>query len=150
MKYVKYPNRARNAILVNRKNYQKVLNIVLKHTEIVCFTVSPYLDDIDEVREDVRYQKILDAYIDFENTCSIHTEDCNEGFIYFKMNYFVQEFLKEKRDIFDFGDEETAINLEDIVFISNERIVCDTITHENYCAVTDELYDEITRAINNI
>lgn len=140
MKYVNYPNKARNAILVNRKNYQKVLDIILKHTDMVCFTVAPYLDDIDEIREDGRYQKILDSYIDLEFTKSIHTENCNESLIYFEMDYFVREFLKEKRDIFDFSDKEASINLEDIVFIGKQEIVCDTITHEQYCAVSDEMY----------
>ena len=141
---------ARNAILVNRNKYQKILNIVLRYTDKVCFLVSPYLDDIDEVREDARYQKILDAYIDFEFTRSIHIEDCNESFIYFKIDYLVREFLKERRDIFDFTDEEATINLEDIVFIGKQKIICDTITHERYCAVTDELYVEIVQAINDI
>jgi len=74
MKYVKYPNTARNTISINSNNYQEILNIVLKHTDMVCFTVSPCLDDIDEVRDDARYQKILDAYVEFENVRSIHTE----------------------------------------------------------------------------
>ena len=141
---VKYPNKARHALSLNRNNYQKVLDVILKYSDMVCFTVSPYLDDIDEIREDDRYQKILDSYIDSEFTKSIHIENRNESLVYFKMDYFIREFLKEKRDIFDFFDEDASINLEDIVFIGKQEIVCDTITHEHYCAVSDDIYEELT------
>ncbi len=91
----------------------------MKHTDIVCFTVSPYLDNINELREDIRYQKIIDSYIDSEFTNSIHTEKCKESLVYFELDYYVREFLKEKKDIFDFYDDDASINLEDIVFIGN-------------------------------
>lgn len=145
MKLVNYPNRARNAISIKKNNYQEVLDIILKYADMVCFTVSPYLDDLTEVKEDIRYQEIFDSYFDSEVTTSIHTEMCNESLIYFKMDYFVREFLKSKEDIFDFLDDEASINLEDVVFIGNGKIVCDTITHEKYCGVIDEVYDEIEK-----
>lgn len=143
MKYVKFANSARNAILINKKDYQTLLDIILKHTDTVCFTVSSYLDDMEEVRGDTRYQQIADSYIDSEFTESIHTEKCKESLVYFKLDYYVRGFLKEKEDIFDFYDEEASINLQDVVFIGKELIICDTITHEQYCAVTDELLLEI-------
>jgi len=68
--------------------------------------------------------------------------------LYFKLDYNVREFLKEKEDVFDFYDEEASINLEDVVFIQKESIVCDTITHEQYCEVTDELLLEMENKIN--
>ena len=145
MKYVKFDNKARNIISVKRKEYLSLLDIILKHTDTVCFTVSPYLDAIDELREDIRYQQIADSYIDSEFTESIHTEDCKESLVYFKLDYYVREFLKAREDIFDFYDEEVAINLEDVVFIGKGNIVCDTITHEQYCAVTDEVLFEIEK-----
>ena len=147
MKHVNYPNRARSAISIKKNDYQKVLGIILKYTDIVCFTVSPYLDDLTEVKEDIRYQEIYDSYFDSEVITSIHTEICNESLIYFKMDYFVREFLKNKEDMFDFLDDEAPINLEDVVFIGNGQIVCDTITHENYCGVIDEVYDEIEKSV---
>lgn len=148
MKYVTSHNKARNVISIKKSDYPVLLNVILKHTDIVCFTVSPYLDDIEEVREDIRYQQIVDSYIDYEYIKSIHTEKCKDSLVYFKLDYYVREFLEEKEDLFDFYDEESSINLEDVVFIGKERIVCDTITHEQYCAVTDELLFEIEKKLN--
>ena len=145
MKHVKFDNKARNVISVKRKEYLTLLDIILKYTDTVCFTVSPYLDGIDELREDIRYQQIVDSYIDSEFAESMHTEECKERLVYFKLDYYVREFLKAREDIFDFYDEEAVINLEDVVFIGNGNIVCDTITHEQYCAVTDELLFEIDK-----
>jgi len=51
------------------------LNIILRHTETVCFTVFPYLDDIQDLQDDIRYEKIVESYIDSEFTSSIHTEN---------------------------------------------------------------------------
>ena len=147
MKYVKFNHKARNIISIKKKDYPNFLNILLKHTDTVCFTASPYLDDIQELQDDIRYEKIMESYIDSEFTASIHTEKCKESLVYFKLDYYIREFLKEKEDIFDFYDEEAAINLEDVVFIWEENIVCDTITHEQYCAVTDELLLEIENKI---
>lgn len=149
MKYVKSHNQARNVISIKRNDYHIFLDIILKHTDIVCFTVAPYLDDIDELRENIRYQKIMDSYMDSEFVDSIHTENSKESLVYFRSDYYVREFLKERKDIFDFYDDEASINLEDIVFISGNRIICDTITHEQYCAVTDELSREIEALLNN-
>lgn len=148
MKYVTSRNKARNVISIKKSDYPVWLNVILKHTDIVCFTVSPYLDDIEEVRKDIRYQKIIDSYIDSEFTKSIHTEKCKDSLVYFKVDYYVREFLKEKEDLFDFYDEESSINLEDVVFIGENCIVCDTITHERYCAVTDDLLFEIEKKLN--
>ncbi len=105
--------------------------------------MSPYLDSIDELREDIRYQKIIDSYIGSEYTESMHTENCKESLVYFKSDYYVREFLKEKENIFDFYDEDALINLEDIVFIGKKGIVCDTITHEQYCRISSDLLCEI-------
>ena len=143
MKYVKSNSKDGNVISTKRSDYQVLLDIILKHTDIVCFTASPYLDSIDELREDIRYKKIIDSYIDSEYKKSIHTENCNEYLVYFKLDYYVREFLKEKKDIFDFYDEDANINLEDIVFIGKNGIVCDTITHEQYCWLSDDLLHEI-------
>ena len=46
---------------------------------------------------------------------------------------------------FDFFDENASVNLEDVVFIGKKGIICDTITHEKYCAVSDELLHEIKK-----
>lgn len=147
MKYVKSPNKARNVISIKRSDYQILLDVILKHTDIVCFTVSPYLDNIDELREDIRYQKIIDSYMDSEYTKSIHTEKCKESLVYFELDYYVREFLKEKKGMFDFCDDDASINLEDVVFIGKGSIVCDTITHEQYCAVSSELLYEIEKKL---
>ena len=129
MSYVKCRNNARNAIIIKENEYQTFIDVVLRHTEIVCFTVCPYLDHIDELREDIRYKQIMGSYIDSEFTESIHTENCKESLVYFKADYYIREF----------------VNLEDVVFIGKKSIICDTITHEKYCAVSDELLHEIKK-----
>ena len=102
MSYVKCCNNARNAIIIKENEYQTFIDVILRHTEIVCFTVCPYLDHVDELREDIRYKQIMGSYIDSEFTESIHTENCKESLVYFKADYYVREFLKEKKDLFDF------------------------------------------------
>ena len=37
------------------------------------------------------------------------------------------------------------MNLEDIVFIGKNGVICNTITHEKYCAVSDDLLSEIEK-----
>ena len=59
-------------------------------------------DHVDELREDIRYKQIMGSYIDSEFTESIHTENCKESLVYFKADYYIREFLKEKKDLFDF------------------------------------------------
>lgn len=145
MKYVKCCNNARNAIIIKKNEYQTFIDVILRHTEIVCFTVCPYLDHVDELREDIRYKQIMGSYIDSEFTESIHTENCKESLVYFKADYYIGEFLKEKKELFDFFDENASVNLEDVVFIGKKSIICDTITHEKYCAVSDELLHEIKK-----
>ena len=142
---MKCRNEARNPIEVKRDEYQRFLDTILKYTEIVCFTVVPYLDHIDELRDDIRYEKIMASYIDSEFIESIHTENCKESLVYFKLDYYVRKFLKEKKDLFDFYDEGASVNLEDIVFIGKNGVICDTITHEKYCAVSDDLLSEIEK-----
>ena len=66
MKYVKCCNNARNAIIIKKNEYQTFIDVILRHTEIVCFTVCPYLDHVDELREDIRYKQIMGSYIDSE------------------------------------------------------------------------------------
>lgn len=102
MKYVKCRNNARNAIIIKENEYQTFIDVILRHTEIVCFTVCPYLDHVDELREDIRYKQIMGSYIDSEFTESIHTENCKESLVYFKADYYIREFLKEKKELFDF------------------------------------------------
>lgn len=102
MKYVKCCNNARNAIIIKKNEYQTFIDVILRHTEIVCFTVCPYLDHVDELREDIRYKQIMGSYIDSEFTESIHTENCKESLVYFKADYYIREFLKEKKELFDF------------------------------------------------
>ena len=65
--------------------------------------------------------------------------------MYFKLDYYVREFIKGKKDIFDFYDEEASINLEDVVFIGKNGIVCDTITHERYCVVSSDSLCEVEK-----
>ncbi len=142
---MKCRNEARNPIEVKRDEYQRFLDTILKYTEIVCFTAVPYLDHIDELRDDIRYEKIMGSYIDSEFIESIHTENYKESLVYFKLDYYVRKFLKEKKDLFDFYDEGASVNLEDIVFIGKNGVICDTITHEKYCAVSDDLLSEIEK-----
>lgn len=87
----------------------------------------------------------MGSYIDSEFIESIHTENCKESLVYFKLDYYVRKFLKEKKDLFDFYDEGASVNLEDIVFIGKNGVICDTITHEKYCEVSDDLLSEIEK-----
>lgn len=97
MKYVKCRNNARNAIIIKENEYQTFIDVILRHTEIVCFTVCPYLDHVDELREDIRYKQIMGSYIDSEFTESIHTENCKESLVYFKATIISENSEREKR-----------------------------------------------------
>ena len=44
MKFVEYPNKARNAISIKDSEYPLFLDILLKYTDTICFAVHPYLD----------------------------------------------------------------------------------------------------------
>lgn len=147
MRYIIKKNDKRNVCIPSDNEYTTFIDIVLKHSDTVCFVVYPYLDSIEELNEDTRYADISESFIKMDYIDSIHTNGNKDCVAYFKKDYWIRKFLMERSDIFDFYEENAAINLEDVTFLKNNEIICDTLTHEEYCAVIKEIEIEFKSKI---
>ena len=135
--YVSYAVDAHN-------EYLRLIKVILKHADIVCFTVHPFLDSLEEffdsawafLGENVLYM-----------TCDRAIGD-NVGektnLIFLKNDYFLYDFFINKRNMDDFKeDPKTGVTLENPVFIENKEIICYTITHEEICVISHNLFLEL-------
>ena len=130
-----------------RKEYQDFINLVMKNTDKVCFTVRPFLDNIEEFNNSIwsfLSENVICTTIDRPITGDFDEVD---HLIVLKKDYFLYEFFLNKKNIFDFqqADKKSGITLEDPVFIKDGKVVCYTITHEKYCCIEEDLYLQLVK-----
>lgn len=130
-----------------RREYQEFIKLVMKHTDKVCFTVRPFLDNIEEFNNSIwsfLSENVIYTAIDRPITGGF--DEVNH-LIVLKKDYFLYDFFWKKENIFDFEqtDENLGITLEDPVFIKDGEVVCYTITHEEYCCIEEELYLQLVK-----
>lgn len=129
----------------SNKEYQKFIQIILNYADSVCFTIKPFLDNLDEFNKSIWSElnySVLDygfvrAASDFKNDKS--------HLVLLKKDYYVYNFFKGKKGIFDFQGEDSnlGITLEDPAFIKNEEAFCYTVTHEKICIVIEDIYKHL-------
>ncbi|MCD7857199.1 MAG: hypothetical protein LUG55_05275 [Clostridiales bacterium] len=125
---------------MDRKSYLRFLTFVWGRADAVCFTVDPYLRDMEELRQSV-WAALTDSVIATRYTEAPSDMPGHPHFlVFFRKDYCVLEFLKSRKNIFDFTeqDEATGILLEDLAFSRDGEIFCYTLTHEYSCDIAEE------------
>lgn len=130
------------------KEYLKFIKLVLKNTDKVCFTVNPFLDNMEEFRQS-KWGFLSDSVL-YTICDKAITEyfDVKSHLIILKNDYSVYEFFLNKKNISDFEeDENIGITIEDPVFIKGNEVVCYALTHEDDCCIEKELYLQLEKSI---
>ncbi len=129
----------------NKKEYQKFIQIILYYADSVCFTIKPFLDNIDEFNKSI-WSELTYSVLDygFARAASGFKND-KSHLVLLKKDYYVYSFFKGKKGIFDFREEDSSlgITLEDPAFIKNEEVFCYTVTHEKICIVIEDIYKHL-------
>lgn len=127
----------------NAKEYQKFIKLLLKSTEQICFTINPWLDNINEFCSS-KWGFLSESIIKYSCDKAIDDPKYDKSLLYFKNDYPLYNFFIHLSSIFDFTeDEELGIIMENPIFIKNREIICYTLTHEKFCNVKTELYVQL-------
>ncbi|WP_026528033.1 hypothetical protein [Butyrivibrio sp. VCD2006] len=127
--------------VLDHDEYQRFIKLVLKNTEIVCFKVDSWLDDLDELRHS-KWGMLSENVVEMTNEEGVSNSSGSYSRIYMKNDYTLYEFFMGLKNIFDFEEDESmGIKLEDPLFIKNGEIICHTLTHEGYCDVAEDIYE---------
>lgn len=127
------------------KEYQKFIQIILNYADSVCFTIKPFLDNIDEFNKSI-WSELNYSVLDYGFVrAASNFENDKSHLVLLKKDYYVYNFFKGKKGIFDFRDEDSnlGITLEDPAFIKNEEVFCYTVTHEKICIVIEDIYKHL-------
>lgn len=129
----------------SNKEYQKFIQIILNYADSVCFTIKPFLDNIDEFNKSI-WSELNYSVLDYGFVrAASNFENDKSHLVLLKKDYYVYNFFKGKKGIFDFRDEDSnlGITLEDPAFIKNEEVFCYTVTHEKICIVIEDIYKHL-------
>uniref|UniRef100_N2ADU2 Uncharacterized protein n=1 Tax=Eubacterium plexicaudatum ASF492 TaxID=1235802 RepID=N2ADU2_9FIRM len=103
------------------------------------------MDNIDEFNKsiwsDLNYSVLDYGFV----RAASNFENDKSHLVLLKKDYYVYNFFKGKKGIFDFRDEDSnlGITLEDPAFIKNEEVFCYTVTHEKICIVIEDIYKHL-------
>ena len=126
--------------VLDHNEYQRFIKLVLKNTDIVCFKVDSWLDDLDELKRS-KWGKLSENVIEMTNEEGVPNSSGSYSRIFLKNDYTLYEFFMGLKNIFDFEEDEAlGIKLEDPLFIRDGEIICHTLTHDRYCGVAEDLY----------
>ena len=129
----------------SNKEYQKFIQIILNYADSVCFTIKPFLDNIDEFNKSI-WSELNYSVLDYGFVrAASNFENDKSHLVLLKNDYYVYNFFKGKKGIFDFRDEDSnlGITLEDPAFIKNEEVFCYTVTHGKICIVIEDIYKHL-------
>lgn len=125
--------------------YVKLIKVLLKHADTVCFTVNPFFDSLEEMKNSIwatLYDSVL--YMSCDQGSVDDEVGVKRNLLFMKNDYFLYEFFLNKKNMDDFEeDSNIGVVLENPVFIENGEIICYTITHEWSCDVSYDIYEEL-------
>ena len=127
--------------LIKKKDYIHFLKNVLSYSDEVYMLTNAYSR---EEFENSMWTSLKYNFSDFfYGTCDRRYDQ--GAFVSFPCNYAIREFLLNKENMYDFDISENGadISLEDPAFVKNGEIFCYTITHENFCIISKEVYEKI-------
>lgn len=128
----------------DRKEYHRFIRLILAYADSVCFTVKPFLDNLEEFNSSI-WSGMKYSVLDhgFARAAS-NAPGCKSHLILLKKAYPVYDFLQSRNHIFDFTREDAAfgITLEDPAFIKGGEVFCYTVTHEKICFVAEDVLTE--------
>lgn len=125
--------------------YKKFIQIILNYADSVCFTIKPFLDNLDEFNKSI-WSELNDSVLDYGFArAASNFESDKSHLILLKKDYYVYKFFQGKKGIFDFLEEDPnlGITLEDPAFIKNVEVFCYTVTHEKMCIVIEDIYKHL-------
>lgn len=131
----------------NRKDYLTFIRSVLDDADAVCFTVKPYLDNIDEFNRSI-WSQLQYSVVDYGFArAASNFKNEKSHLILFQNDYFIYQFFMEKDDIFAYAKEDAnlGITLEDPAFIKDGEVFCYTVTHEKICIVTKNIFMKLNK-----
>lgn len=126
-----------------KKQYQNFIKHIFKYADEICFIADPCLDTLEELL-DTKWNFLYKSVICYEYTPYVpYTSNSTALFpkcvLHLKTDYQTLEFFKNKANIFDFdwsnGDRATGIMLVDPFFLHNGKVICSTLTHEQFLDV---------------
>lgn len=122
------------------ENYRKFIREALKYAD--CIGLS-YSSDYSAFLESDCYNILSESVIRHEYS------DRGELVLYFKIDYTVVNWLKDKKNIYgfrqpDYDDEY----LWDLCLYRDGRMIFWSITHEYQTEISDELYEKIKEKLN--
>lgn len=129
----------------SKKDYNTFIDFIIRKADEICVTIKPSLDSIAEFEESM-WGELANSIVATEYGQAATDYPGEKSFlVYFKVDYKVIEFLKLRKNIFDFSecDKKTGITLEDPTFIKDNIIFCYTLTHERICEVEEDFYKEM-------
>ena len=124
--------------LVNPKDYQSFLKVVLKYSDSVIMTYNKSKEKFDK------------SVWSFLKDSVMATEETRETavtlgpavlLLQFKIDDIIKEWLREKKDIYDFSQSGKEW-LDDLCFVRNGEIVFASCTHERFHFMTQELFKQ--------
>ncbi len=129
----------------NKKDYLKFIQLILRYADSVCFQINPFLDNIDEFNRSI-WGEMADSVLDYGFArAASDPENVKHHLVLLNKDYFVWQFLKERKGIFDYTQEDSGlgITLEDPAFIKDGKVFCYTVTHEKICIVAEDIYTRL-------
>lgn len=122
--------------LSSSEKYRKFLRFALKYADCVGLS---YTGDLSAFKESKWWETFSDSFIRHEY------DEYGNLTVYLKIDHVTVEWLKSKRDIFDFGDNNDESFLWDLCFYKDGEEIFTTITHERLQYISQEFYNEYIR-----
>lgn len=119
------------------KEYRRFIRFALKYAD--CLGLS-YTGDLSAFKESKWWEMFAESFIRHE-----YDED-GDLTVYLKIDHVAVEWLKSKRDIFDFWDTDADENfLWDLCLYKDGEEIFTTVTHERLQYISQKLNNEYLR-----
>lgn len=87
----------------SNKEYQKFIQMILNYADSVCFTIKPFLDNIDEFNKSI-WSELNYSVLDYGFVrAASNFENDKSHLVLLKKDYYVYNFFKEKKVFLIFG-----------------------------------------------
>lgn len=122
--------------LENTDEYRKFLRFALKRADSVG---ASYTSDFSAFKESKYWENLGESVISGEY------DERGVLTLRLKIDHAVYDWLREKKNLFDFGDPFNEDILWDLCLYKDGREIFSSITHEGEAYISDELLGEYTK-----
>ena len=131
----------------DHKEYIRIIRMLIKHADAVCFTIKPFLDTVDDFYHSI-WSAMRFSVLDYGYAESAIDEAGKKScMILLRTDYELYDFMQNRKNLFDFGQEDPYFGfaLENPAFIKDGEVFCYTISHEENCLVTKSVYEQLCK-----